>query len=212
MAPMTPSAPRRRAQPDAARAPERLVALAQAGDEAAVTRLLAHSRPLIRQVAAAFRVEGHDHQDILSVARHAFLKALRNYDPARGVRWEAFLALVVRRELITALDRRVRPMPFGLVRVSMRRRVLEEHFPSPDPGSDPAEAVASASNVAEALEAVRKALSRREWRILEGVCLNGLTYPEMAEALGCSRKTIDNALTRARRKLRALGLHTLAQR
>jgi len=31
-------------------------------------------------------------------------------------------------------------------------------------------------------------------------------------ALGCSRKTIDNALTRARRKLRALGLHTLAQR
>ena len=94
----------------------------------------------------------------------------------------------------------------------MRRRVLEEHFPSPDPGSDPAEAVVSAANVAEALEAAREVLSRREWRILEGVCLNGLTYPEMAAALGCSRKTIDNALTRARRKLRALGLHTLAQR
>ena len=112
MAPMTPSSPRRRARPDAAWHPR-----ASSPWPKPATRPLSRGcwpiPALIRQVAACFRVEGHDHQDILSVARHAFLKALRNYDPARGVRWEAFLALVVRRELITALDRRVRPMPLA---------------------------------------------------------------------------------------------------
>ena len=46
---------------------------------------------------------------------------------------------------------------------------------------------------------LREDLSKKELRVLEGL-QNGLSYKEIADALGCTVKSVDNAYTRIKIK------------
>ena len=50
---------------------------------------------------------------------------------------------------------------------------------------------------------IRSVLSRSELRVFE-LCVQGVSYRSTAEKLGVSEKAVDNAMQRARRKIRAL--------
>ena len=72
----------------------------------------------------------------------------------------------------------------------------------PDENTDPCGLVARKDDKNEILELVQKNLSQFEKQALELYC-NGLQYQEIADVLGVKTKSVDNALQRAKRKLRS---------
>ena len=50
---------------------------------------------------------------------------------------------------------------------------------------------------------IESALSVTEFKVLT-LCVNGMSYKAAAEKLGISEKSVDNAMQRARRKIKAL--------
>ena len=73
----------------------------------------------------------------------------------------------------------------------------------PDNSPTPEELVISRENAAEITERMKDLLSPMELRCIEGVIL-GMPYSEIAEKLFISVKSVDNAVTRARAKLREM--------
>ena len=71
----------------------------------------------------------------------------------------------------------------------------------PDCSPTPEEVVISRENAAEITQRMRALLSPLELRCIEGVIL-GLPYSVIAERLSVSVKSVDNAVTRARTKLK----------
>lgn len=55
----------------------------------------------------------------------------------------------------------------------------------------------------EIFEKIYSALSELEWRVFQ-LYLSGLAYNQIALKLGVSVKTVDNAMQRVRRKLKAV--------
>lgn len=184
-----------------------LVARAQAGDRDAAGELVARFESFVRNLAANFYLPGADRDDVLQEARVALLQAVKNFDPAAGTPFRGFVALVVRRQLASAVIHARRDKR-RTVDEALRQVVLED---GPVPIVDVLEAVdpsaleqlAGREQLADLAHAIRAHLSR-----LEAYCLlasvNGVSYDEIAARVGGGEKRVDRAITRARWKLRGV--------
>ena len=63
------------------------------------TRIEQVVRPVVAKEAARFRNRGVDAEELFQVARLGLMKAIRGYDPARGVRFVSYLLPVVSGEI-----------------------------------------------------------------------------------------------------------------
>ena len=68
----------------------RLLALAQAGDEKALSDLVKNNVGLVRSVAARFPARGYDREELVAVGHLGLLKAIRTFDPARGCTFSTY--------------------------------------------------------------------------------------------------------------------------
>ena len=68
-------------------------------------------------------------------------------------------------------------------------------------GVDPEEQILIKESVSELRQKLKELLSKREYKVFS-LYLNGCSYDEIAKKVGISPKAVDNALQRARRKLR----------
>ncbi|MDR3710399.1 MAG: sigma-70 family RNA polymerase sigma factor [Capsulimonadaceae bacterium] len=85
--------PRYNLLPDAA-----VCRLAQAGDQRALSTLLMRHERWIRRCAAAWRIPGHEHEDVYAVAVIGAMSAIRQFDPSRNARLTTYIWYGVRRE------------------------------------------------------------------------------------------------------------------
>jgi RNA polymerase sporulation-specific sigma factor len=185
-----------------ARAPTRqlgtLIAAAQAGDELAFRRLLRRHQRLLEQQAARFYVPGGDGDDVLQEARIGFAKAVRAYRPERGASFPSFARRCVARQLATALTaaRRGKHRPLNEAARGADAQRACEQLPG---GQEPADH-ALADELLRELEQAAAAFTTLE-RQAFAHALVGWSSGETASRLGVARKSADNALQRARRKV-----------
>jgi len=160
--------------------------------------LLAHYRPLADQIARRFYLPGADADDVRQEAMIGLWLAARAFD-GRGD-FRSFAALVIRRRLITALKTargggrmlltgalREIPDPHDRRRLAPSAEVLE------DPAGDAHDRVVEIERVRAVVRAFHEELSP-----LEREAVRRYTRGEPYSG----DKVIDNALTRARVKLR----------
>src|SRR5438093_540477 len=189
---------------------------ARSGDRRAEREVLDGSEPMVRGLAAHYASgligTGVEREDLEQHARLAVYRAVhqpRGFDDALGVPAGAFLRMCADRELQVVVQGARRRKHEILNRARHLDRPvgdnglrLAELLPAPRRDAhDPGELLLVRERVDE-LAAVMRDLSTRE-RTVVSLLAGGRSYEEVHAIVGGGRRTVSNALGRARRKLAA---------
>ncbi len=188
---------------------EDLVALARAGDDRALERLLLRHRAMVRARARSHFLVGADQDDLVQEAMIGLYLAVRAFDPRCGASFRTFADMCVSRQVVTAIRSATRrkhrplndyvPLHGPAPAAAEGERTLAEVLPAPA-HSDPAEQLAGQEQVRALREHVERTLSELEVEVLR-LHVDGVGYREIAQRLQRRAKSIDNALQRIRRKV-----------
>ena len=180
---------------------EQLWLASQNGDSEALRHLITRYDRLATSLCGSYCAAGMEREDLLQEAYLGLLKAIRSFQPEKGIPFSAFAGLCMKRQLISA----VRRQNTGKNRLFHNSVSLEESEISSLPTDwqqiGPEAAVILEEESRGMREQVIALLSPLEKETLQ-LYLKGFSYEEMAKKLKCPEKSVDNALQRIRRKLR----------
>lgn len=180
--------------------------LANEGNRDAEEQLAIRYSRLVRVCARPLFLAGGDSEDLTQEGMFGLLSAIRQYDPSMNASFKTYAELCIRNRLLSAVKSASRlkhnPLNDG---VSLDAILSDE---SQIPLSaytelfqrSPEELVLARENNEELQSSFKKCLSKLEVKVL-GFYLDGLSYDEIAKAIGKDTKAVDNAVQRLRRKL-----------
>jgi len=145
---------------------------------------------IVRRIARQFYLAGGYSEDLVQEGMVGLLSAIRSYDEARGVPFEAYASLCVRRRIISAVRLYSKNEPVAAI--------IEEETGGEEPGIE--QSIIDREGASELIRQLPEILSGLEQRVLD-LYLEGTTYNRIAETLGISVKSVDNAVQRTRKKL-----------
>ena len=178
---------------------EQLCAQVAAGDRGAEEALVLRYGRLVRMCARPFFLAGGDSEDLIQEGMLGLLTAIREFRADRGARFSTYAQLCVRRRIISA----VRDAAGGKHAPLKDYVSLEPSLLLADMESSPGnpENVVIHQEALRTLEAaIASQLTQLEAQVLAHF-LEGASYGEIAEAVGRSPKSVDNAVQRIRRKV-----------
>jgi RNA polymerase sporulation-specific sigma factor len=189
---------------------EYLVALAKQGVDDATQRMVRRYYGFVRLKASSYFLIGGDSDDLIQEGLIGLYKAIRDYRSDRESSFRNFAELCITRQIITAVKTATRnkhtPLNSYVSFSQTPAASGEEGEPTMAdilPGStvhDPVNQVISSEEIQSLVSCITSALSELESRVLS-LYLDGRSYEEVAEMLGCDTKTVDNALQRVKRKV-----------
>ncbi len=106
---------------------DELVRRAQAGDEQAREELVDRMLPLVNSIARAYRTARLEHADLVQEGCVGVLRALRRFDPDRGVPFAAYTTLWVRQALQELRSDFVRPLRLPPKALGQLAQLKSEH-------------------------------------------------------------------------------------
>ena len=189
-----------------------LVIKARNGDSVAMDALIRRYTGFVRLKASSYFLAGGDNDDLLQEGLIGLYKAVRDFRTDKETSFRSFAELCVTRQIITAIKTATR-----FKHAPLNTYVSFSHTPAGQesdsevtlgdalPGShvnDPAICVISTEELQSLVGCLGTTLSGLESEALR-LYLDGNSYEQMAETLGCDCKTIDNALQRVKRKILA---------
>ncbi len=186
---------------------EQLVAAARLGCDDSITALLIRYLPFITRKAVACGHSFMDEDDFIQEGLIALFRAICFYKNDKSATFVTFATTCINNSFRSALR-----SGELLKHKPLRSYVsLEEHNAASDiyrtgdanNGCSPETLVIKKEEYALIKQTIRSLLSGLEREILM-LYLKGLTYEQMAVRLGVTRKAVDNALQRARKKLGAV--------
>jgi RNA polymerase sporulation-specific sigma factor len=187
-----------------------LVLRARNGDEVALDQLIRRYTGFVRLKASSYFLAGGDSEDLIQEGLIGLYKAVRDFRTDKETSFRSFAELCVTRQIITAIKTATR-----FKHQPLNQYVSFSHTPAGQdtegectlgdalPGSaveEPSVVVISTEELQSLIFTLGTGLSRLESDALR-LYLEGSSYEEMAEELGCDTKTIDNALQRVKRKI-----------
>ena len=171
------------------------------GDSQAETELVRRYSRLVRACARPLFLAGGDSEDLIQEGMLGLLTAIRSFDPGRDAAFRTFAEVCVRSRMLTA----IRAAQGG-------KHAPLNHSVSYEPplfdgtnaylfssAESPEDVVIGREELRERLEALKGRLSKFEAQILPPY-LSGLSCGEIAQRVGRTQKSVDNAIQRIRRK------------
>jgi RNA polymerase sporulation-specific sigma factor len=182
------------------------------GDSSALDAIMRRYDSFVRLKASSYFLAGGDTEDLVQEGRIGLYKAVRDFRPDKETSFRSFAELCVTRQIITAIKTatRFKHAPLnGYVSFSQTPAgqdsdsecTLGDALPGPSI-DDPSVCVISTEELQSLVFCLGSGLSKLEADALR-LYLEGASYEQMAEQLGCDTKTIDNALQRVKRKILA---------
>ena len=188
-------------------ADEELIQKLREGDERIMDYILEKYKPLVLRKANAMFLIGGDTDDLIQEGMIGLFKAIRDYRSDRESSFFHFAELCINRQLYSAVEasNRKKHVPLNTY-VSFYSQTTEEgkslaETLLTDQMDDPEQLVIEQENFTAFWEQLREQLSALERQVLDAY-LEGKNYRQIAEELGKSPKTIDNALSRIKGKIR----------
>lgn len=186
------------------RSDEALCTAARKGDGRATEQLVHRYSRLVKTCARPYFISGADGEDLIQEGMIGLLGAVQSFDAALGVPFEAYARLCVTRKIYSAVRaasaQKHEPLNHS---ISIEKPLFDDNAePRPqvtEPTSDPESLVIGMEEQRERLDRLLGLLSVFEAKVLT-LFLDGLSYEEMAQALGKPIKSVDNAIQRIRRK------------
>lgn len=198
------------AKPDyAALGDEELLRRLRAGDADAEEALYMRYKPVVRSRARTYFLVGADREDIIQEGMIGLYKAVCDYEFDKQASFRVFAELCITRQIITAIKSATRKKHIPLnTYVSLSRPVYDDgesertliDVLQTARVSDPEEALIGRESyeaIARDIETILSPLERQSLALY----LQGLSYQQIAAAIGRSTKCVDNAIQRVKKKL-----------
>ena len=189
---------------------EELIVMLRDGEKPIMYYILEKYKNLVRSKANAMFILGADEEDLIQEGMTGLFKAIRDYDYGRDASFYTFADLCVTRQIYTAVTAsgRKKHMPLNSY-ISLYsdeddedNRPLEETISGESDGNPESQLIDRES--VELIEHwIDTELSSFERQTLE-LYMTGMSYVEIAKILGKDDKSTDNALQRAKQKIRKL--------
>lgn len=172
---------------------------AKGGDSNAMDVLLNSYKGLASTIARKYHLMGGDTEELLQEGMIGLYRAIYSYDPEKNSSFKAYAGRVIENKIIDAIRHAT----------SKSNQILtdsvfvddDDSILSDDP--TPETNYISAENTSELLKEIEGKLGRFEKQVMH-YYISGFSYGDIAEKLGKSTKSIDNALSRIRKKLEYL--------
>jgi RNA polymerase sporulation-specific sigma factor len=187
-----------------------LVMRVRNGDDGARELLIRRYTGFVRMKASSYFLAGGEGEDLVQEGLIGLCKAVRDFRPDKETSFRSFAELCVTRQIITAIKSATRYKHRALNTYVSFSNVPAGQDADSDctlgdalPGShvdEPSVQVISTEELQSLVFCLGSGLSKLEADVLR-LYLEGNSYEDMAEALGCDTKTIDNALQRVKRKI-----------
>lgn len=187
---------------------EELVKMAQEGSATAEEFLIRKYKDLAKTKSRQYFIIGGDNEDVIQEGMIGIFEAIRDYDVDGAASFRTFAELCMSRQIITAIksaNRKKHQILNDSLSLSADDKTDGEG-PSPmervaaDETLNP-ETLALMNEVATYLQADGLADFSDFENLVWTEMRKGLTYKEIADALGKSPKAIDNAIQRIKRKI-----------
>lgn len=190
---------------------EVLIERLREGETAVTDYIMDKYKSLVRGKAQTMYLLGADREDLIQEGMIGLFKAVRDYDAGRDASFHTFADLCVSRQMYSAIEAagRQKNIPLNTY-VSLYERIESDHETQSktladtltNDGERPVEdEIIAREEAADIRRIIERELSDFERRALE-LWMVGMTSTEVAKVLGKEAKATDNALTRAKKKLR----------
>ena len=173
--------------------------------------LMENYKEFVRKKARTMFLIGGETDDLIQEGMIGLFKAIQNYQPDRDTSFRTFANLCIDRQLCSAVQysNRQKHLPLNSY-VSLSDENESEHLEG-SWSEDPETIMIDQESVRNLELEIAKALSPMENKVLN-YYLRGYGYVKIAEIMGKTPKSIDNALQRIRGKVRNFSLPFLEQK
>lgn len=184
---------------------EELVLKIREGEVGATEFIFDKYKDLVKSKAKSMYILGADSEDIIQEGMIGLFKAIRDYDCGRDASFFTFADLCVSRQMYTAVTAsgRKKHMPLNtyisLSTDGQDTSSLEDTLSSRD--DNPESIMIDRENVEDITFFLEHELSSFESQVMD-LYLTGMNYANIAKVLGRDEKSTDNALSRAKSKLK----------
>lgn len=187
---------------------EELIVRLRDGESDITDYILNKYKPLVRKQASSMYILGGDSEDLNQEGMIGLFKAIRDYDSGRDASFYTFAELCISRQMYSAVTAsgRKKHMPLN-TSISLNAdesgnegsQALEDILPSSH--SNPESIVIDKENVKAIEDFIENELSDFERQAVD-LYLTGMNYTRIAKVLGKDEKSTDNALSRAKSKIK----------
>ncbi len=186
---------------------EELIEKLRQGEDDITDYILEKYKPLVRKKTIAMYLIGGETEDLIQEGMIGLFKAIRDYKPDKDASFYHFAELCINRQLYSALEasNRKKHQPLNSY-ISLSEQEHPDAVAAEllvDKESGPEQTVIEQEVWEEYKKRLAQKLSRMENQVLQ-YYLEGNHYIQIAEMMGKSPKSIDNALQRIRQKIRLL--------
>jgi RNA polymerase sporulation-specific sigma factor len=173
-----------------------LAVKAAEGDDSAMAELISEIMPAAKAKAAKFSSDYAriSDEDLVQEGMIGFLEAVKRFDISKGVPFRAYANLCIESRILSALRKNSNEKNAALTTAVS----IEEKADEPS-GDDPAALVADSDEAKRIFEFTENSLSGFEKQVLN-LRMSGESYSVIAAKLGCTEKSVDNAIQRIRKK------------
>ena len=193
---------------------ENLIEELRGGDSAITDFIMNKYKPMVRKKARAMFLLGGENEDLIQEGMIGLFKAVRDYDCGRDASFYTFADLCISRQMYTAVQasQRLKHTPLNTyVSLDSHGRMEEDRDPETQTlvelladktGRNPEELFLDKERVAYLEKRIATELSELERQVLD-LYITGMSYTQIAKVLRRSEKATENALTRAKQKIRS---------
>ena len=187
---------------------EQLVLMAREGSETAEEILIEKYKGLVRARSKAYFIAGAEAEDVVQEGMIGLMNAIRNFDSEREASFKTYAGTCISNQIIKAIRKAEREKNQPLNDAISIDNYLGEKDENLTIGDilkasmfdEPEEKVIYEDTLLRLSSLSRQIFSPLESQVLRAK-IAGKNYQEIAEELGKSPKTIDNALQRIRKKI-----------
>lgn len=168
-----------------------LITLARSGDEGAFSDLTERYKPLLESLSKSYAKkctnEMYSEDDFVQEANLALYSAVCSYKDSDKVTFGLYAKVCIRNKLVS------------LLRAS-KKKLKKQDAPKNSFG-EPMYKLLEKEGTERIEKKIRSVLSELEWSVFK-LYIQRKPYAEIAEILGRSQKTVDNAIYRMKKKLK----------
>ena len=182
---------------------EELISRFKNGESEILDYLMEKYKNMVRKKARTMFLIGGENDDLIQEGMIGLFKAVRDYQPDRDAAFQTFASICVDRQIYNAIQssNRQKHQPLNsYISLSEQDGEIEEHL-GDNWGENPESIIIDQENVQDLEQEITATLSPMENQVLE-YYLAGNGYGEIAQIMGKTPKSIDNALQRIRIKIR----------
>ena len=182
---------------------EELIFRFKNGESEILDYLMEKYKNMVRKKARTMFLIGGENDDLIQEGMIGLFKAVRDYQPDKDATFQTFASICVDRQIYNAIQssNRQKHQPLNsYVSLSEQGGENEEHL-GDTWVENPESIIIDQENVENLEQEITTTLSPMENQVLE-YYLAGNGYGEIAELMGKTPKSIDNALRRIRTKIK----------